>query len=222
VRFQPSAYAAPPAFPPDYGAADSRASREVSPETAGQLVEIGGKLTSMGVDAWQRSADKGIDRWRKVAKKKGAAKKRKQAEAQAQAQAAAAAAMTPAPAPAGMSPTMKWGLIAAGVGIVGFALYMLVIRKKETPKPKSNPRRTVRRASAPTRPRDVRPAASEFASRRSAAAGGAASGSADQEGSRESDEEVEELPTESEEGFSGFDDDYGDADGFDGVDEGGE
>jgi len=160
VRFQPSAYSDVAATASPAGAAG------VSPDMTSTAIQAGGQIVNLGLDAWQRSADSKAEKWRKVAAKKAkkaAAKKRAAAEAAA----AAATSSVPvplSPVPTTMSPWVKWGLIAGGVGIVGFALYMLT-RKKDEPKPKHNPKRIHVKSPPKRRVANVRPAATELPSR---------------------------------------------------------
>ena len=84
MRFQPSAYAAPPFSPFDGVEGGGGASAD----TTGMAVDVAGKLVNVGLDVWQRSADAKADKWRRMAAKKDAAKKKKAAAKKAAAQAA--------------------------------------------------------------------------------------------------------------------------------------
>lgn len=158
MRFQPSAYAAPPFSP--FGAVEGGASGGAE----GAAIEVAGKLATVGLDAWQKSADAKADKWRKLAAKK-AAKKKKAAERKAAAAVAAqqtVVAPTPVQAAATMNPMLKWGLVAAGIGLVGFAVYMLTRKKEEPSKPKPNPRRAFIKTKPKRRNPEIRAAATEI------------------------------------------------------------
>lgn len=161
MRFQPSAYAAPP-FSPFDGVEGGAGG--ASADTTGMAVDVAGKFIDAGLSAWQRSADAKADKWRKMAAKKDAAKRKKAA---AKAAAAQQTAMTPAPvtspvqAAAAMNPMLKWGLVIGGIGLVGFAAYMLLRKKEEPPKPKANPRRAFIKAAPKRRSPEVRAARTE-------------------------------------------------------------
>jgi len=159
VRFQPSAYSDVAAVAPPTGAAGA------SSDLTSAAIQAGGQAISLGLDAWQRAADAKADKWSRAA-----AKKAKKKAAAAAAKRAAAVAMTPmpgAPLPAplpttALSPLLKWGLIAGGVGIVGFAIYMIT-REKAEPKARHNPKRINIKAKPARRAPSVRPAATELA-----------------------------------------------------------
>jgi hypothetical protein len=190
VRFQPSAYSdAVAPFSPF--AAVEGGGGGASPDAAGTAIDVAGKLATVGLDAWQRAADAKAAKWQKLAAKKAAARKKKAAAAAA-AQQAAMTPAAPAPAPvqaaAAMNPMLKWGLIVGGVGLVGFALYMVLRKKEEPSKPKSNPKRVHIKAKPQRRAAAVRPAASEFAP---------------------DDAPVEEVEEVEDDVFAGPDDDYG-------------
>lgn len=192
MRFQPSAYSDAVAPFSPFGAGEDGGG--VSPDAAGTAIDVAGKFATMGLDAWQRSADAKAAKWERMAAKKAAARKKK-AAAKAAAQQAAMTPAAPAPAPvqaaAAMNPMLKWGLIVGGVGLVGFALYMVLKKKEEPPKPKANPKRVHIKAKPQRRAAAVRPAASEFAP---------------------DDAPVEEVEEVEDDAFAGPDDgdDYGD------------
>lgn len=162
MRFQPSAYSDVAAVAPPTGATGA------SSDLTSAAIQAGGQAISLGLDAWQRAADAKSDKWSRAAAKK--AKKAKKARADAEAKRAAAVAMTtmpgaslPAPLPTtALSPLLKWGLIAGGVGIVGFAIYMIT-REKAEPKARHNPKRIHVKAKPSRRAPSVRPAATELA-----------------------------------------------------------
>jgi len=163
VRFQPSAYAAPP-FSPFDGVEGGAGG--ASADTTGMAVDVAGKFIDAGLDVWQRSADAKADKWRALAAKQEGAKRKKAAKKKAAA-AAQQTAMTPAPAvspvqaAAAMNPMLKWGLVVGGIGLVGFAAYMLLRKKEEPPKPKSNPRRAFIKAAPKRRSPEVKAARTE-------------------------------------------------------------
>ena len=188
MRFQPSAYsdAVAPFSPFGEGGA--------SVDASGAAIDVAGKLATIGLDAWQKSADAKAEKWRRMAAKKAAAKKKKAAaKAAAQQAAMTSAPVPPVQAAAAMNPMLKWGLVAAGVGLVGFALYMVLKKKEEPPKSKSNPKRVHVKATPKRRAAAVRPAVSEF------------------DPDDAPGEEVEQVEVE-EDVFSGPDD-YGDGEG---------
>ena len=196
MRFQPSAYSdAVAPFSPFDGVEGGGG---VSPDATSTAIQAGGQLLDVGLSAWQRHADAKAAKWERMAAKKEAAKRKKAAAKAAAQQAAMAPAPAAAPvqAAAAMNPMLKWGLIVAGVGVAGFALYMVLRKKEEPSKPKHNPKRVHVKNPPKRRVSRVRPAASEFAPQDAPV------------------EEVEEVEVEEE--FSGPDDD-----GYAG-DEGGE
>lgn len=153
MRFQPSAYSDVAASAPPAG---------VSEEAAASLAKLGTQVVGMGLDSWQASADARANKWRTLAAKKAKkAKKIAAAKAAQRQQAMLPPAALPAPVATGMEPWMKWGLIAAGIGVVSFAAFM-IIRKKQEPKPKPNPKRTFGKSPPKTRVIRVRPAATEI------------------------------------------------------------
>ena len=192
MRFQPSAYSDVAASAPPAG---------VSEEAAASATKLATQVVGMGLDSWQASADARANKWRTLAAKKAKKAKKIAAAKAAQRQQAMPPppAAPPAPIATGMDPWMKWGLIAAGIGVVSFAAFML-LRRKQEPKPKPNPKRTFGKSPPKTRVIRVRPAATEIPETIEV----------------EEVEEVEDLrnPARDE------DDGYGD--GYDGVDEGDE
>jgi len=142
----------------------------------------------MGLDAWQARSDAKMNKWRKMAAKK---EKKARALAAARRQAAMPAApapLAPVPPPAAANPWVKWGLVGAGVLIVGVLGY-LALRKKDEPVAKrNNPKRVFIKAPAKPRVTNVRPAATEIPS----------------------SIEIEENPADDDDGGG-----YGDADGDD-------
>jgi hypothetical protein len=156
VRFQPSVYS-------DVAASASSAG-EPGSDLTGNVAKLGMQVASMGLDAWQAKADARADKWRALAAKKDKQKRKKQAAARAAAaMQSQPAALPPTPVvETAMNPWMKWGLIAAGVGIAGFALYMVLKKKDEPPKPKANPKRTFVKNPPKPRVTKVRPAATEI------------------------------------------------------------
>ncbi len=188
MRFQPSAYSDVAATAPPAGASGADPSAAV----AANIAQLGTRAAGMGLDAWQARSDARAEKWRKIAAKR--AKKPKGFGAKSGQQAAVPTApMLPAPLPpTAMNPMLKWGLIAAGVGIVGFALFMVLRKKEEPAKPKSNPKRVFIKAPAKPRVTNVRPASTEIPATI----------------------EIEENPADDDDGggYAGDDgDDYGDA-----------
>lgn len=154
MRFQPSVYSDVAASAPPAGAAEG--------ELTASVAKLGTQVVGMGLDSWQARADSRANKWRTLAAKKAKKAKKAAAARDAQRQQAMLPPVAlPAPVATGMEPWMKWGLIVAGIGVVGFAAFVL-LRKKPEPKPKPNPKRTFIKQPPKTRVVRVRAAATEI------------------------------------------------------------
>lgn len=184
MRFQPSAYSDVAASAPPAGAGGG-----VSADAASSVVRLGTEAVGMGLDAWQARSDAKMDKWRKLAAKKARKAKALAAARQQAAMPAAPAPMPLAPVPAAApNPWVKWGLIGAGVLIVGVLGYLALRKKDEPHKPKHNPKRVFIKAPPKPRVTNVRPAATEIPS----------------------SIEIEENPADDDDGGGYTDDDGGD------------
>lgn len=164
MQFQPSSHS--------YGDAATAAANPSAPsgDSTAEAARIAADLFGRGIDAWRAKseADPDLARYKAAARKKGKKKRGGKKPASFPSADAASAAPTTAVVPAeqsaGMSPWLKWGLIAGGGALVLFIAWKAFSSKKHEDHDDRPHRRNPKTRQVTRTIKEVRPAPRSSAS----------------------------------------------------------